>query len=122
MQRDNGIAYGVICSVNEMMNIGSLRAMRCDGDERIVEQFVIPRLFRRQTDAVARTLRENPRPMFVSRWELDKKSFESAFGFITKDVVDSQALAREKGLSGKIAVAERMMDEVCCKRVSFLGD
>ena len=122
MQRDNGIAYGVFCSVNEMMNIGSLRAMRRDGDERIVEQFVIPRLFRRQTDAVAHALRENPRPMFVSRWKLDKKNFESAFGFITKDVVDSQALAREKGLSGKIAVAERMMDEVCCKRVLFLGD
>ena len=60
--------------------------------------------------------------MYSGKESLDKKSYESAFVFIPKDVVDSQALAREKGLSGKIAVAERMMDEVCCKRVLFLGD
>ena len=60
----------------------------------------------------------------VFRWECDKKNFLKAFdGYLPPEVVDTQTVAREKGLSFK-------WDDVCaavtggaiCRRAAFFGD
>ena len=86
--------------------------------------YVMPTRYAEFIPSIVAALREAAKPMFVLRWEGDKKNFLKSFlGYVPPKIVEAHTVAREQGKSTSF---DDMIKEITggplCKRASFFGD
>ena len=86
--------------------------------------FVFPKLFPETVDGVSRALMDNPKPVFVFKWDRRGAKVRELFGWTPPQLYEAEVVARRHGFPATLdAMAEEVVRGKFCRRASnFCAD